>query len=431
MSTHRRVFAFLASLLVLSAVRGAQAQATTTGITLATTPVTHNLKRTGFRTADQINYNDCHNDDIMTFSLVLPSNHNMYALEVWAGVGCNTDSTRQMPGLTSCWRLEAPTPNSASNSALAPIHVRDLLYGPNVLHSGGTAVSTGGTGGTDAGGTSGTDAGGTSGTGGTGGTGGDTGGGGTTADTGGTTSTTTQPIIPTGTIVTGTDQSTCDDPSNLPVVSQLQVYFMLVDGNETAQGGIGTYTAHYKLQAPNPPDTVTADIGDTMLPLQFSYASGNQTDTTISGYQFYCDPPPGEAALADAGIVPIDVLDAPTGADCQPTSTQLVPNMRADDKFKCGNASLSATAGNATGLVNGVLYNVGVAATDTYQNVGKISTLTCNMPQPVTGFFKAYRAAGGKGGGGFCSFSTHREPLPLIALLGLASCLVLRRRRAA
>jgi hypothetical protein len=103
----------------------------------------------------------------------------------------------------------------------------------------------------------------------------------------------------------------------------------------------------------------------------------------------------------------------------------------ADPKYQCGSASLSATGGNAVGLVNGVSYTVGVAATDTYANVGTLSTLTCQVPQPITGFYKAYRAAGGTGGGGFCSFSVKREPLPLVALLGLASCLVLRRRRTA
>lgn len=92
---------------------------------------------------------------------------------------------------------------------------------------------------------------------------------------------------------------------------------------------------------------------------------------------------------------------------------------------------MTALAGNATGLVNGVAYNVAVAATDTYQNTGTLSSLACNVPQPVNGFFKAYRAAGGQGGGGYCSFSQKREPLPLFALIGLASCLVLRRRRAA
>ena len=82
-------------------------------------------------------------------------------------------------------------------------------------------------------------------------------------------------------------------------------------------------------------------------------------------------------------------------------------------------------------LVNGVAYNVAVAAYDIYDNTGPLSALACEVPQPVTGFFKGYKDAGGEAGGGFCSFSRHREPLTLVAVLGFASYLVFRRRRAA
>ena len=413
MSTHRRVLALLAAVLAWGSAQRANAQTlpTTTSVALTTAnPVTHQIPRTGFRTNDQINFADCRDGDVMNFTLTLSANHNSYGLEVWAGTGCQTDSTRQTPTLTSCWKLYAGSPTTTLPTV--SINVRDLLYGPTVLHSGSTSAS-GGTGSGGTGGTAGSDAGGTAGTGGT------TAAGGTSSNT---------PIIPTGTIVTGTDASTCDDPTGLPVISQLQVYFMLVDGGGIAQGTIATYTVKYKLHAPNPPDNLSADIGDGLLPLHFSYAGNQSTDTTINGYQFFCDPPPGEAALADAGIVPSDAGLAAT--TCTP-SKALVPSTRPDTKYSCGSASVSATAGNATGLVNGVAYNVAVAATDTYQNVGTISALACNTPQPVTGFYKAYRAAGGQGGGGFCSFSMQRETMPLLSLIGLASCLLLRRRRAA
>jgi hypothetical protein len=72
-----------------------------------------------------------------------------------------------------------------------------------------------------------------------------------------------------------------------------------------------------------------------------------------------------------------------------------------------------------------------VAAVDIYENTGVLSTVACEVPQPITGFYKAYRDAGGTAGGGFCSFSTKREPVIFLAVLSLASILVLRRRRAA
>jgi hypothetical protein len=114
-----------------------------------------------------------------------------------------------------------------------------------------------------------------------------------------------------------------------------------------------------------------------------------------------------------------------------PASTILVANARPDDKYQCGSASKTSTHANAEGLINMVPYNVSVATTDTYRNVGVVSIPpVCAIPQPVTGFFEAYRNAGGAGGGGFCSFSLHRRPGLLLSVIGLGLCLVLRRRRA-
>jgi hypothetical protein len=232
-------------------------------------------------------------------------------------------------------------------------------------------------------------------------------------------------------LITGSGTDACIDNSGNTAPQSLTISFMLIDtSNANAVAGTAaTWTATYKLLAPNAPTTVTATVGDTLLPIQFSYPDNQSNDTTIAGYDFFCDPPPGGAALADAGIVPAATDAGQVFPNCLPS--QLTPGKMADPKFQCGTASLSATSGNATGLTNGVSYNVAVAATDTYENTGVISTLTCQVPQPVDGFFKEYRAAGGAAGGGFCSFSMKREPMPLLALLGLASCLVLRRRRVA
>jgi len=103
---------------------------------------------------------------------------------------------------------------------------------------------------------------------------------------------------------------------------------------------------------------------------------------------------------------------------------------RPDDKYKCGTASKTSTRANATNLINNVPYWVSVATTDTYRNIGTVAAPACARPQPVTGFFEAYRAAGGEGGGGFCSFSRHTRPVLLFTVLGLGLCLMLRRRRA-
>ena len=55
------------------------------------------------------------------------------------------------------------------------------------------------------------------------------------------------------------------------------------------------------------------------------------------------------------------------------------------------------------GLVDGVNFNVSVAAVDNFGNVGPLAAQGCGTPQPVTDFLTAYRNAGGGAGGGFCS----------------------------
>jgi len=432
MSSLRRVFAFLAPMVVLSAVGSATAQSlpTATTITLAPTPVTHSIMRTGFRLNTQINYADCMGDDILKFSVVLTGRQS-FILQAWAGSNCDQPANRTTVNSNLCWKLYEAIPDSSStnpNNPIVEIHVRDLLAGKTLYGAQTGSTDTGGTGGTSAGGsggTAGTDTGGTAGTGGTldaGGSAGTTSAGGT----GGTTTTT----LPTGTLIHGSGQEACIDNTAVFAATPITVYFMLVDGNAQLQGSAVKWEGKYKLIAPPPPENVTAKIGDGLLPIHFNYPNNQSPDMTVNGYRLYCDPPPGGGA-ADAGVSPVPTDAGPVIPNCD-GDTQFMDGDRVDEKFTCGSANSSTTTeANATGLVNGVSYRVGVAATDNFENVGKVSLLSCQVPQPVDGFFKAYREAGGKGGGGFCSFSTRREPLPLFMLLGLASCLVVRRRRAA
>ncbi len=415
MSPLRRVVASLAAMLAFAIAGPARAQTIGTGASLTlSSAVTHKLPRTGFRLNTQINYADCVGDDQITFGVDL-ANRASYPLQVWAGNNsCATATNRTTTTLSGCWLLYNALPNT--NNITVTLNVRDILWGQTegAISVGSTTTTTAGTGGT----TDTTDSGVVTGTGGTAG-----------VDAGTTTPTTS--TLPTGTLIDFDDINACTDNSGIPVVTQLAVTFMLVDPSN-AENAISSvaWPATYKLLAPNPPDTVTAGIGDGLIPIQFSYLNNQSNDTTINGYQFFCDPPPGAAAAADAGVTPVPTDAGPVVPNCA-VSTVLIQGVVGPAGYQCGSASLSATAGNAVGLVDGISYNVGVSATDTYANVGKLSTLACEVPQPITGFFKAYQAAGGKGGGGYCSFSMKREPAPLLALLGLASCLVLRRRRAA
>jgi MYXO-CTERM domain-containing protein len=102
----------------------------------------------------------------------------------------------------------------------------------------------------------------------------------------------------------------------------------------------------------------------------------------------------------------------------------------AADTPLCGSTGKGAGDGRATGLQNGVLYAVGVAAVDALGNRGKLSNVTCGTPEVVEDFFEIYRASGGKGGGGFCGLSSQASDAPgaWVAALMVLGLLIARRR---
>jgi hypothetical protein len=85
-----------------------------------------------------------------------------------------------------------------------------------------------------------------------------------------------------------------------------------------------------------------------------------------------------------------------------------------------------------TGLQNYALYNVAVGAVDAFGNVGPLSSLACDYPQPVVDFWQQYRRDGGQAGGGFCTLEAAGMPVgPSLFLVGVAAAGVafVRRRR--
>lgn len=409
----RKAFALWAIVpLFLGSAGRAQAQTTgttTTGITVTvpTTGVTRDHQDgAGKVLVTQINLRDCLSEDKFNFTVNLSTGTNLgsYSLEVWAGTNCDQLTARTNVTAT-CWSVADPrTPTTIIVNNLE-VPVQQLLSGRTGGKSLGTD-ETGGTGGTDStGGTGGTDA-----TGGSnvGGSSTDTGGGGTSG-AGGSNNT-----IP----------SECRATSTVTAPQTLALYFMLIQADGTV-GGQAQYKVTFKLNAPPPPSNIQTDIGENIAPISWNPPSDG-SDQTIDGYQLYCDPPPGEQGVIDSGIEwDPNILPAACVK-----SDVLYDGARPDDKYKCGTASKTSTHANATGLVNNVPYNVTVATTDSYRNVGVTAAPQCAKPQPVTGFFEAYRAAGGEAGGGFCSFSRHQRPGVLLVVFGLGLGLVLRRRRA-
>ena len=399
----RRVFALWAVVAFFLGSTGlAHAQTPTTTITMAV-PVTgvsrDHQDYAGKVLITQINLKDCISEDFFNFTVTLSSGLGLanYGLEVWAGTACDQTTARPPSQTPTCWEVaDARSPTYPNVSAIK-VPVQRLLSG----RTGGSDIDAGAnTGGTDS-------------TGGTGGGTTDVGGGGTSS--GGTSSGGSSSGVP----------SECRATASVTAAQPLTIYFMLVNADKTVASQV-QYKVTFKLNAPSPPTNVQTGIGENIAPISWDAPTNNTDQATIDGYQLYCDPAPGMDGVIESGIEwDPNILPA----DCV-ESTVLKAGARPDDKYKCGTATKTATRANAAGLINNVPYNVSVATTDTYRNVGVIAEPACAKPQPVTGFFEAYRAAGGEGGGGFCSFSRHKQPLLLFTVLGIGLSLVLRRRRA-
>ena len=192
----------------------------------------------------------------------------------------------------------------------------------------------------------------------------------------------------------------------------LSVYFMLIDpASNAVVGSLATWTATYKLTGPVPPDHVSLGIGNQKLLAAFSYDEG-VADTTINGYQLYCEPNANTLADSDAG--------APA---CAP-SARLVPGASTDaiQDLLCGTADRADTVGQIAGLTNNLSYNVAVAATDTYENVGVLSPVACAAPLATV------PGAGNEQTSKACSFALGRPSFPFLPSMALGLCLLRRRR---
>lgn len=255
----------------------------------------------------------------------------------------------------------------------------------------------------------------------------------------------------------------CDTGVDPPL--QLTLFFMF-ELNDQIQGTPATWTqTGLDITRPNPPLNLTASPGETRIHMDWTPIV---TDTDVAEYWLFCVPTGTTSAAlstygADAAGTVRQLLEAGLGGttswvdgavidggglgtggtggttstetSCMtsgPLTTDQVTDPNFVSTYKCGNVSGRATStGTASGLTNGTEYAVAVAAVDQVANIGKLSANQCATPVEVTDFFELYRAAGGKGGGGFCSFGPFRRgpvvPLSIAALVIGAG--VLRRRR--
>lgn len=400
----RLVVALVTCLAALLSAREAAAQT----ITLNPAGVTRAVKlRSQQYTPMAISRADCEAGDHFFFPLTLGGSYGSYELQVWAGTN-GTDCTPQTArtGTTPvCWQVYRGVPTSITPTL--DIAVQDIV-GQHKPPDGAP-------------------------------------GSGTVAD--------------------------CNPGTGAATAPQtVQLTFMFVMG--TGGDGIGAvpYPITFDLAGPVPPGSVSAGIGDTMLVLDWAQS----TDTDLAGYNFYCDPVPGqEGAATDAGAdsgggAGAGGSDAGAAASCPDASTDdagdaeaceagtgstdaggsdaggitvvgactttLAAGALPDPARLCGGVgSKMSTSGHVTDLIDGQSYAIAVAGVDGVGNIGPLSNVVCGMPQPVDDFYKLYRDAGGKAGGGFCSidrapFGPRAFGALAFALGGAALALIVRRR---
>jgi hypothetical protein len=203
----------------------------------------------------------------------------------------------------------------------------------------------------------------------------------------------------------GTD-ATCDTGES-ETLTERTLFFLVINSgtDEVLLQGAPAFVYNYDIVAPDPPTMVSATSGEASLNVEFEAADSADLDN----YRFYC---------------------AAAESDCN--AATLAPGTDPVENTYCGDIDAQGSAAGSTDdkLQNSTLYAVGVASTDEAGNVGKLSELACATPLEVTGFFEAYRAAGGKAGGGFCSFApARRSGAPFAAALLLGALGLWRRRR--
>jgi hypothetical protein len=215
-----------------------------------------------------------------------------------------------------------------------------------------------------------------------------------------------------GPLTTETPETVCDQEIEDKIDVVLR--FFILDSGGNVLPGVATYPVSYDLVGPEPPTSVKAGVGESALIVSWNASS---SDEFLGRYNVYADRAGGEA---DAGAGGAD-----SSGSC--TSDDLVPGELPTISPKT-QTNASTEEAEARGLTNGVLYAVGVASIDNFNNPGPLSKLDCGTPEPVTGFFEAYRDAGGQGGGGYCSIGAapSRTSAAFVALVALG--LVARRR---
>jgi hypothetical protein len=143
----------------------------------------------------------------------------------------------------------------------------------------------------------------------------------------------------------------------------------------------------------------------------------------------------GESAVDGEVVTPIV-----TTVDGAGSATGLVGISEIDASvYGVGNVGGNTTSSfniqtlpNGQPLIDGHQYAVAVAAYDDDGNVGLLSNLVCQTPEPIVDFWDRYSADGGTAGGGFCALEAPGAPVAGSVFgvgVGVAVVAFARRRR--
>jgi hypothetical protein len=280
---------------------------------------------------------------------------------------------------------------------------------------------------------------------------------------------TTTATIKVKTLLQATGITTLDS-FGCPVVdiTTITTYFLILRGGE-ATTAVGSDNVAIKVdtQGPRPLSNVRALPGDGALTISWD-SVGEAGAQDIIGAQAFCDPAPAASGATDAGSSQV-CTDSSTDPDADPDaaatapepSCSTVPNeggaaggpipaatgIPSDgvacktEAFTTGKAipcgGVTGTTGNTirvdaisgAPLTNGVVYAVAVGGTDSFANVGDLSSPTCQFPETTSDFWKDYRAAGGHSGG--CAVEGPAVPMGSFSLLMLGIVMTLSTLRRA
>lgn len=206
------------------------------------------------------------------------------------------------------------------------------------------------------------------------------------------------------------------------------------------EGGLTQYTGVRAYCAP-----AVRTSGASTPPVTQRVCNDAQTSTTDDAEAGDADADTADAAVGDCEDVVVEA-GSTTGEACTssnlvaPDGGKIVPNDDFNAKYQCGsltgNTGSALIADNVGGapLENFKEYAVAIAAIDQFGNVGPLSSVFCETPEPTTDFWENYKNAGGAAGGGICSVDGAGLPvgsITVMSVFGLAALGTLRRRRRA